>query len=88
MYKKAKALEHNYHALIPKIPSGCLENIILVINVFHRGTYGSPSGSNRTRGVQLLLDGVHTKVSKEIYSNLCFPKGGPDPLSPSGSARV
>ena len=38
------------------VRGGGAENI-LVINVFHRGSYGPHSRSNWTRGIQLLLDG-------------------------------
>ena len=41
--------------------------VFLVINVFHRGPYGTPSRGNWTLGVQLLLEGVHTRISKGIY---------------------
>ena len=31
--------------------------------------------------VQLLLNGVHARTSKETFNHLCFP-GGPEPLPP------
>ena len=36
-------------------------------------------GSIWTQGVQLLLEGVHTSISKENYSHLCFLRGGGSP---------
>ena len=32
------------------------DNVSIVINIFHRGTYGPPLSSNWTRGVQLPLE--------------------------------
>ena len=46
----------------------------------------TPSTSLWTRGVQFLLDGVHTSISKENIN--CDFQGGPNPLPPSGSAHV
>ena len=54
------------YAQIKNIPSGgVLKFSYLVIIVFHRGPNGPPSRSDCTRGVQLLLEGVHTSISKE-----------------------
>ena len=46
-----------HHARIQKIPSGVSTKNSFVINVFDRGSYGPPSRSNWTPGVQLLLEG-------------------------------
>ena len=43
---------------------------------FQRGPYGAPSRSNGTQGVQMLLVGVHTRISKEPIATCNFPEFG------------
>ena len=56
----------------------------LVINIFHRGLYESPSRSNWNQGVKLLNRGgsLPVFVSKPI-ATCDFPWGSPDPLPPT-----
>ena len=49
---------------------GVLFPVYLVNNVFRKALYRPPLTSNCTRGVQLLLEGVHSSISKDIYSHL------------------
>ena len=49
---------------------GILTTVVLVINVFHRGPYEPPSRNNWTPWVQLPLEGVGTRIFKDICSRL------------------
>ena len=47
---------------------------------------GSRGGPTFSRGVQLFLGGSNCLFPIETHITCDFPGGGPDPLSPSGSA--
>ena len=57
-----------------KFSQGVLKTFLFII-VFHRGRYEPPSRSNWTQGVQLLLEGVHTSISKEHLATCDFSGG-------------
>ena len=76
--------------------------LFLVLNLFYswqRGSndfitaktilfQGSRERPNNFQGVQLFPEGVQMLISIENPYNLWFSSGGPDPLSPSGSAQA
>ena len=56
-----------------------LAGLCLVTNVFFRGPYEPPLRNNGTQGVQLLLEGVRTSISRKTYGqigNCDFPGAG------------
>ena len=56
------------HARIQKIsPKG--PDFLLVINIFHSGSYGPHSRNNWTQGAKLLLDGIRTRISKVTFNH-------------------
>ena len=54
---------------------GAVLKTIFGHHVYYRGSYGPPSRSNWTQGVQLLLEGGPYQFSNETYSNLWFSGG-------------
>ena len=66
-------------------PENSLNNVFLVINLFYNLQRGSNGFITEGRRGSNFFQGVG--VSIETHITCDFPGGGPDPLTPSGSAR-
>ena len=72
--------------IISRRPENSLDNVFLVINLFYNLQSGSNGFITEGRRGSNFFQGVG--VSKETHITCDFPgRGGPDPLTPSGSAR-